>query len=455
MMDRVPARLAAAAPWVLAAVGILFYVWAFYPGAMGFDTAYQWWQARGGETTNIHGLAMTWAWRLSDHLSSGPGFLFVLQLALFWTGLVLIAQSLRVSPLWRVVFLIAATAAPVGFVLFSSVVSDVMCMAVLTCALGILVRSGGGRLRIGLATAFLLLLVAIFLRKNALPAVFPLLVYIVLLWRRDTSASGKSLLRSIAIAVPIAMVMQASDWVLERTVDRQVTIFSATTLWDLAAMSLSANEILLPAASHGPGLTLDDLRQAFVPYANTTIFAQTHAGMRQPFFDPADPLNGEIRRAWIDAIRHHPRDYLAHRWRLSLALFGSKSGAWPHELVYFNGEYQYDGNPSVEPNTSDAHTWAMRTFEAMRDTVLLAAWPYLVLAFIACAVAWRRRGDRRAQAALAVLLSGLLYALPLPLVAPSAELRYLGWTCLSAILGAALALAISYDGARSTPMSLK
>src|SRR5450432_51670 len=72
MMDRVPARLAAAAPWVLAAVGILFYVCAFYPGAIGFDTANQWWQARGGETTNIHGLAMTWAWRLSDHLSSGP-----------------------------------------------------------------------------------------------------------------------------------------------------------------------------------------------------------------------------------------------------------------------------------------------------------------------------------------------------------------------------------------------
>ena len=53
--------------------------------------------------------------------------------------------------------------------------------------------------------------------------------------------------------------------------------------------------------------------------------------------------------------------------------------------------------------------------------------------------------------ALAVLSSGLLYAAPLPWIAPAAELRYVGWTCLAALIGAALAFAAPRK--RSSPLS--
>ena len=55
----------------------------------------------------------------------------------------------------------------------------------------------------------------------------------------------------------------------------------------------------------------------------------THHGMRAPFDAfTADEL-AQLRLAWIDAIREDPAAWLAHRWRLSRALFGTHRREWP------------------------------------------------------------------------------------------------------------------------------
>jgi hypothetical protein len=431
--------------WIAGAVGAVAYAVVFYPGAMSFDSAYLWWQARGGESTNVYGVGMTWLWRVGNAVMPGPGALFVLQLLLFWSGLVLIAQRLSAPMPWRLVFMLVAAAAPVCFVLLSHVWSDTMLMAVLTCAIGIALRSREG-CRLCLWPVWALLLLAMTLRHNAAAAVFPLLIYTVHLRNANVDRGAGTFLRTASIALLVALLFQGASFLLDRTVDKRRATFAAIQLWDLAAVSLDVGTILLPPASHGAGLTLDDLRRAFVPYTNTILFEKTQAGMLGPhFFSPDDPLNDEIRRAWFGAIVAHPASYLEHRWRLTRALFGSKSHDWPRGLVYFDGEHQYDGNPPVTPNSSRAHAWFVGLFEAMRDSVLLSAWPYLCLAVVALAAAVVRRHRADMWPALAVPTSGLLYAAPLPFIAPAAELRYTGWTCLAALIGTALVLAAPRD----------
>jgi hypothetical protein len=426
--------------WIVGMVAALGYAALFYPGAMSFDSAYQWWQARGGESTNIHGVGMTWLWRAGNALAPGPGALFVLQLALFWGGLVLIAQQLSASTAWRLVFMLATGVAPVCFVLFSHVWSDVMLMAVLTSAVGLVLRCGEGD-RKWLWPALALFLLAFTLRHNAPAAVLPLLIYVEHLRNADADPGTGKLLRIVGVAALVTVVFQFASMLLERTVDTQRTLFVATQQWDVAAISLDVGAILLPPESHGEGLTLDDLRRAIVPYSNTTLFERTRAGMREPFLLPGDPLNDKIRRTWRDVVVAHPLAYLAHRWQLTKALFGGKSRDWPPGLDYVEGDYQFNGNPPVEPNTSTAHAWCLRLFDAMRDTVLLSVWPYLCLAATMLSLAWRRRHRADMAPAFATLTSGVLYAAPLPFVAPAAELRYAGWTCLAALIGAALVLA--------------
>jgi hypothetical protein len=427
---RVPAMTALAAAVVFAL--------AFYPGTLCFDSAYQWWQARGGETTNIHGLGMTWLWRLGVAVSQGPALPFLLQLALFWCGLTLVAVSLPVRAAWRIAFLVAAGLSPMPFVAFSSVVSDATMAALLCCAFGICVSALGGGRRIAFLLVLALLFGAVLVRKNALPAVIPLAIFACWNqfpeWRARTTAV-------VLAGLGIAVAMQAADALLERRVDHRVSVFAGTAIWDLAAISIATGDVLLPPSIHGPGLDAADLSQAFEPYSNVSIFARTHADMAQPFFDVDDPRNDEIRRAWVEAIMHHPRAYLAHRWRLTRALFGSKRPDWPRELVYFRGNVQYRDNPPVVVNSGRLHTLFVGWIDAARSSIVFAAWPYVLLSLVAGFVAWRRRGSPRAQAALAAIGSGLLYAAPLPLIAPSAELRYLEWTCIASVLGAALVLA--------------
>ena len=82
-----------ALPWLIALAGFALDVAAFWPGQMSFDSAYAWWQARGGETTNIAPPMLIFVWRACDALLEGPGLVFALHLALFWSGLALLVDD--------------------------------------------------------------------------------------------------------------------------------------------------------------------------------------------------------------------------------------------------------------------------------------------------------------------------------------------------------------------------
>ena len=85
----------------------------------------------------------------------------------------------------------------------------------------------------------------------------------------------------------------------------------------------------------------------------------------------------------------------------------------------------------------------MRWARARVATAWLAAWPYLALGVLAAPLAWMRRRHAGAQVALILLASAWLYLLPLCLLAASAEVRYVAWSCVASLLafaGTAFAL---------------
>src|SRR5690349_3835686 len=79
--------------WLLSACGFAFDLAAWWPGQMSYDSAYAWWQARGGGGNDIVPPAFTLAWRVSQHLADGPGAVFALHALAFWCGLALFTQA--------------------------------------------------------------------------------------------------------------------------------------------------------------------------------------------------------------------------------------------------------------------------------------------------------------------------------------------------------------------------
>jgi len=426
---------------VIAAAGIAFFAACYYPGAMSLDSAVIWSQARGAPSTNIYGAGLRWLWQVTDPVWAGPAPLFLIQLALFWAGLALIARALECGLTGRIAFLLAAAFAPVVFVLLAHVWGDVMLLATLTFAVGALLRWRDGAGTGWLATFWLSLVFAAVLRHNVLCAIVPLVVYgIWLLLKSSAISPARKRVALVLGTLMLSFGLHAVNALSAQCAQRRFTLWPAISMWDLTAMSIDANQMLLPAATRKPELTLDDLRAAYVPYSNVPVFTATQGRVIGPFFLTGDPVKAALHEAWLDAVSDHPAAYFAHRWRLTRALFGVKPRDWPHELVYADDEIAFGSNPPVAANHSVFHAATIRVAEALRDTAVLAPWPYLVLGLAALAVAWRRRAQANAQAAIAVLGSGFAYAAPLPLIAPSAELRYLGWSCLAAVIGAGLAL---------------
>jgi hypothetical protein len=427
--------IAAAAIWVTAAIGLTVYAITFYPGHMSFDSAYAWWQARGGETSDISSPTLVLIWRALDQVLPGPGLVFLLHLSLFWCGLAWLASASSARLPMRVGLMLIIAAAPVSLVVLAHLWTDAGLIAGLTLASGALLQLARSARRIWLLPAAIGMFYALAMRYNAAPAVVPLLVYAAGLLGVPRFA------RRLALAILALLLLLLPVQLINRSVDRQVALLPSLQLWDLAAISIKVEKQLLPDFAVGPGMDVGDLRQAFRPWSNTPLYSGTRAGIREPLLGgwTSDELRA-ISRAWREAIASYPQAYLEHRWRLLGALVGTHDRDWPRELIFSDGETAYRDNPPVLANTSTAHALLMRGFEAGRDTAWLAAWPYLIAGLIALVLAWRQRHRLNADAALAFSGSAWFYALPLIVMAPAAELRYLGWTCVSCVLSLLLAL---------------
>ncbi len=263
---------------------------------MSFDSAVVWSQARGAPSENIHAVGWLWLWRTTEAIWSGPTPIFLIQLALLWSGLVLVARSLRVGNAQGIAFMYAAAGAPGLFILFAHVWSDALFCAALTFACAAVLRYRNTRDRFSAAAFLLALFFALTLRHNALPAALPLIVYFVNLWAKQTAQSRNGTLRLGVPSAVILLVLAGSAALLNSRVDRPISIFPVTAIWDLAAISIDANEILLPDELHRHGLSVDDLRGAYTEYSSLPIFTKT-GRISPPFFPADDARVAIVRRA--------------------------------------------------------------------------------------------------------------------------------------------------------------
>lgn len=431
-----------ATPWLAAAAGFAIDVAAYWPGQMSFDSAYAWWQARGGESTNITSPAMIDLWRVGDAIVEGPASMFVLHLAMFWCGLALFVHTLRLRNTTMIVAMIAVAFAPVPWLLRAHVWTDVGLFSALTLAAAMIAAAADTRRTIWLVAAIPFLFYATALRHNALPAVLPLAAWwsALVLARAKPSAGGWIVRGATTIAICALLAIGAAA--IDARVDRPVPVWTSLAEWDLAALSIDENRMRLPEFMIGPGLDVAELRDAYRPWSNTPMLQNTRHGMRDPFAEAysQDQLS-VLAHAWIGAIVDDPLGWLRHRARLAHALIGVHDPSWPRELIYVDDEFRYRDNPEIPRNASRLHRTLMRAADALSTTPLLAGWPYLVIGVIAWPLAWRRRGSDSARSAPILLASAWLYTLTLIVFAPAAELRYLGWPVVASLLAAVAALA--------------
>lgn len=428
----------AVAPWCAAALGWVATCWIFWPGLMSGDSAAQYAQARGqAALDDVHPVAMSLLWRYADRVVEGPGALFALFALGWWAGLAWWAQAAPRGAASRVAVVLFVGAWPATFVILGHVWKDVgMSVALLLAGAAIWRwrRAGGRGARIA---ALLLLALACAFRHNAIFAAVPLLLWWG--WPRAGARVGPAL-RSVALFALVVALASVPTLLARLAGAESRHVWTVVAQWDLAAISIASGEIELPATMlAGPPLTVDELRAVFDPWANPRLF--TVGKIKSSFFFRFTPDQlAELRRAWWAAATDHPGAYLAHRLRLARYQFLGFPAATPVELVFVAQRLVFaEPAPSLPPVDSTTPFW--RLMQQWRSTPLFAGASYLVLASIAALLAQRGSAAAVRAPVRALAASSWANALPLLVLAGSAEFRYLLWSALAALLAFALAIA--------------
>jgi hypothetical protein len=429
------------AHWGAALFGFAFTLWAFYPGYMSYDSAYQWLQSRHGTLNTLHPPAMAMLWQLTDRILPGPGGMLVMQSLLYWVALAMLMGALPLGPVSRILGVLAIGLWPPLFGLLPHIWKDIPMMATFGLATALLCLELERPSRYLRVATVLIISFACMLRHNAILGAIPFAVWVSI---RELAPCGEVMQRKAHLVILMLLI---TSFIYGMSilpnhapgVRRVESVWSVVALWDIAAVSLSEGRLLFPAVLHDPSLTIEDVRRDFMEVANAPLYVSGKLKLNlEQAYTPDE--RRALEKAWLSLLVDHTRAYLRHRWRLAQLLFGWDRASHPDYLVFQPDLYAMPDNPPVIATRGALQQWVQQHLNALINTPLFAGWWYVV-ALLAIGVGGLTR-LRQPSAGLATVVaaSALAYSLPLAFISGSAEFRYLGWLVLATPVAALLLL---------------
>jgi hypothetical protein len=393
---------------------------AYFPGYLSHDSAYQWWQARTGQISTIWPPGALWLLRALDQAGSGPPIVFVLNMFTYWLAIALIAINMA-SLRGAIATLFLLGALPISLICFPHVWIDVLMAAVLILATAlffVFTTSTQRQLR-WLVLPILLLLFASIIRHNALSATVPFCfftAYLALLVRGEHSWPGVRWVTFLYGSVLFAAMIGFYASAVKIATAKRAETWSVTLMWDLQALSIKTGRVLIPDNMHGPGLTVEELKDAFRPVDGAILYAKIKTPLANPL-EPYTPAQREtLIRAWRDAVLAHPSEYLAHRTYVAQKILGAKRVHEEDGTADQPGFVAFSDNPPTIIANPRLNAYAQSLATGLKSTTLLApVWWLLSGSLIAVVLAWRRRHALTLTDGLALTLvaSAWMYLAPL------------------------------------------
>ena len=417
---------------LLCAGAFLLHCLIAYPGYVSFDVRSQLEQGRSGVIYDVSPPANALLLGASDALGIGTGGLFVLNAALLWIALGLLLNAVAVRPIQVLLLLAALPLIP----LLPHAWSDLHLLSLLALSAALLLQAGRSesrrrRLQLWLV-ALLLLGWSTWVRHNAILAALPLALLPLVQghWRRATQLGCAAV-----ILAGLLLVRAAAGLV----VDRPTSVWAVTPMWDLQALSLRADRVLLPEGLVGPGMQVAELRAAFSPNTAVPLFARTPTGVADPTVERFDVARrNALLGAWWEGVRDDPLGWAAHRWTVFRRLFGAHRGG---DLRYMVDSPEFLAGAEPRGWRAALHQTFRQLIDAGKRWGLFSPAAGMLFAVGVFALG-RRRGPGLAPGLqYALLASALLYVAALWPLTPSAEQRYLAWPMFALITAALLASA--------------
>lgn len=373
-----------------------------------------------------------------DGVGSGPSAVFLFNIAAYWLIIAFIARQMA-GWIGTISTLALLGLLPISLICLPHVWIDVLMAAILMMAAAILFTQMQ-QARVNeywLSGATVLLFFASIIRHNAIFALAPLCIFVSHLALRSRFTSRWAAV--VSGATLFAVIVLFYVFSVRAAAQKSAETWSVTPIWDLQAISIKTGRVLIPDTVRGPGLTVEELRDAFRPVDAAVLYAKN----KTPFANPTEAFTPEqresLRRAWLDAVIQYPEAYLSHRLYVTQKLLGAKRNHEQDGTSDLPGFVSFRDNPPVAIANPQLHAQARIAADWLKTSTFLApAWWLFGATLVVIAVLWRNRREL-AQAhgfALTLIASAWLYLTPLFVLSPNADLRYSLWPTIACVLGA-------------------
>jgi hypothetical protein len=428
---------------LMAAVNLA--VW--FPGGAGPDSESQYAQAVAGQFDDWHPPIMARLWSVFRLVADGDAPMLCFQIACYWLGFGLIAHALARAgrPLAGWVMLGVALY-PSLLTLNGQILGDVgMAVAFLVAFAALFWHRAQGR-DVPLATATVSSLLPLYgglVRANAIFAVVPLAVYLIRpQWLRHPW-------RVLVLSLPVALALiPVANLCNHRLLGAEpLRPIRALQVFDITGIAFHSRDLAVFGSRNA--FTWDEVSRCYEPtywdrlsawgecgffWNRLAIARDQRAAARNVDARTAMGAapNPGLRDLWIAAILRHPLAYARHR------------------LVHFASEVSRGASSSEAERAIPKPAYLVLYDWATASAVWLALGAGLLVR-LASARTQLRRASR--DAALALLLSGLPYALAYLVIGVATELRYLLWSLIAIFTAAVIALPMPRRGVAATEMA--
>jgi hypothetical protein len=418
---------------VIAISGFAAIGYGYWPGIMIDDARWQYQQVVDNSYEDWHPPLMAWIWRRLVFLQPGPAPMLILQLVLYWTGLVLIAWWLnrRGHPRLAVAAVLIGLL-PAPFALTGTVTKDALMGGLLLSAVGLilwkaLVQRPEARIALS-AAAILALLAASAVRFNGFLACVPLAL--VAVPAGFTRTKVRAIVTSIAATCAfIAIGPAVAALVKAEKTDVQLSLI----IFDLGGITEHSGVSQFPDMGIADPVAVN--RRCYDPteWDSYSDWATRPCPLGFDRFQALiDEGDVSAKKLWVRAIVSHPIAYAEHR----LTHFNLSTWFLVPEGPDFTAWSQSVPNPwgfQVRQNG------VVTTINKITDAVAVTpfGWPIFWICVALAALVLGIATGVRAEV-LAVAASSFLYGAGYLIFGVAAGMRYHFWTISGAALGALL-----------------
>lgn len=426
----------------------------FAPGAMSQDSFVILSHARSGVYSDSHPPLMSLIWSVVDKVIPGPLGILLMNLGLFYGGLLLIFLRLvqRCGFIAAPLFVIVGLYPPV-IALLGVIWIDLTMAAVFVFAIGLFLSvrldKDWKRRRNAFSAIFVLILISVglSLRHNGPAAALPLFVFV---FYCSTFAQKKTWIRlasSLMLGILVTILcFLGSRQIQSSLVAEKTHLWRVGAVYDIAGTSYYEGKYLFNDSILSGGRV--DIETLYSPrsYTPLTLGQQIHALPGQPEkfgnkaeLNLADPnLNKLLFDNWVFAIMNYPCSYLKHRYAVFSSLVTrSPWGFW--SAIYDRIPPNNMGIPEMYAKDSTYFSFVRRLIGTFIFVPVVYLFLSLVMVGPVLYYSIKKNSEPLALSAT-LYLSGLLHMVGLFFFAASGDTRYSHWMVLATVLATAVLL---------------